>query len=124
MTRSGEGVLTLLNEESGYFHQVPEWSLNRAKVGAARAKLSLIGRIDTSARIHSGSRRFGHGATNRFATIANTASPNRSAPRTDTACANQPSNPGRSHPRHHARPPTETIVDPVVVNPIHHEDVT
>ena len=59
MTRSGEGVmteqltlpdelvLTLLNEESGYFRQVPGWSLNCAVVGSALAELSLIGRIDT-----------------------------------------------------------------------------
>ncbi|MYH88568.1 MAG: hypothetical protein F4125_08350, partial [Acidimicrobiaceae bacterium] len=59
MTRSGHGVmteqltlpdelvLTLLNEESGYFRQVPGWSLNCAVVGSALAELSLIGRIDT-----------------------------------------------------------------------------
>ncbi len=59
MTRSGEGlttkqltlpdelVLTLLNEESGYFRQVPGWSLNCTVVGSALAELSLIGRIDT-----------------------------------------------------------------------------
>ena len=37
----------LLNEESGYFRQVPGWNLNCAIVGAALAELSLIGRIDT-----------------------------------------------------------------------------
>ena len=37
----------LLNEESGYFRQVPGWNLNCAVVGAALAELSLIGRIDT-----------------------------------------------------------------------------
>ena len=42
-----ELVLTLLNEESGYFRQVPGWSLNCAVVGAALAELSLISRIDT-----------------------------------------------------------------------------
>ena len=59
MTRAGHGVmteqltlpdelvLTLLNEESGYFRQVPGWSLNCAVVGSALAELSLIGRIDT-----------------------------------------------------------------------------
>ena len=51
MTRSltlvDELVLTLLNEESGYFRQVPGWSLNCAVVGAALAELSLISRIDT-----------------------------------------------------------------------------
>ena len=42
-----ELVLMLLNEESGYFYQVPGWNLNCAMVGAALAELSLIGRIDT-----------------------------------------------------------------------------
>ena len=37
----------LLNEESGYFHQVPGWNLNCAVVGAALAELSLMSRIDT-----------------------------------------------------------------------------
>ncbi len=51
MTRSltliDELVLTLLNEESGYFRQVPGWNLNCAIVGAALAELSLMSRIDT-----------------------------------------------------------------------------
>ncbi len=51
MTRSltliDELVLTLLNEESGYFRQVPGWNLNCAVVGAALAELSLMSRIDT-----------------------------------------------------------------------------
>ena len=42
-----ELVLMLLNEESGYFRQVPGWDLNCAVVGAVLAELSLIGRIDT-----------------------------------------------------------------------------
>ena len=42
-----ELVLMLLSEESGYFHQVPGWSLNCAVVGAALAELSLQARIDT-----------------------------------------------------------------------------
>lgn len=42
-----ELLLALLNEESGYFHQVPGWNLNCAIAGAALADLSLIGRIDT-----------------------------------------------------------------------------
>ena len=42
-----EFVLTLLNEESGYFRQVPGWDLNCAVVGAVLAELSLISRIDT-----------------------------------------------------------------------------
>lgn len=37
----------LLNEESGYFRQVPGWNLNCAIVGAGLAELSLMGRIDT-----------------------------------------------------------------------------
>ena len=37
----------LLNEENGYFHQVPGWALNCAIVGAALAELSLQSRIDT-----------------------------------------------------------------------------
>lgn len=47
LTLPDELVLTLLNEDSGYFRQVPGWSLNCAVVGAALAELSLIGRIDT-----------------------------------------------------------------------------
>ncbi|MCY3567345.1 MAG: cytochrome P450 [Chloroflexi bacterium] len=42
-----ELILLLLNEESGYFRQVPGWNLNCAVVGAALAELSLLGRIDT-----------------------------------------------------------------------------
>ena len=42
-----ELLLLLLNDESGYFHQVPGWSLNCAVAGAALAELSLQGRIDT-----------------------------------------------------------------------------
>ena len=42
-----ELILMLLNEETGYFHQVPGWDLNCAFVGAALAELSLISRIDT-----------------------------------------------------------------------------
>ena len=41
-----ELVLMLLNEETGYFHQVPGWHLNCAVVGAVLAELSLISRID------------------------------------------------------------------------------
>ena len=37
----------LLNEENGYFHQVPGWQLNCAVIGAVLAELSLLGRIDT-----------------------------------------------------------------------------
>ena len=37
----------LLNEESGYFHQVPGWDLNCAIAGAVLADLSLLARIDT-----------------------------------------------------------------------------
>ena len=42
-----ELILTLLNEESGYFHQVPGWDLNCAVVGSIIAELSLMSRIDT-----------------------------------------------------------------------------
>ena len=42
-----ELILMLLNEENGYFHQVPGWTLNCAIVGAVLAELSLISRIDT-----------------------------------------------------------------------------
>ena len=47
LTLPEELVLMLLNEESGYFHQVPGWSLNCAVAGAVLAELSLISRIDT-----------------------------------------------------------------------------
>ena len=42
-----ELVLVLLNEQNGYFHQVPGWNLNCAIVGAVLAELSLRSRIDT-----------------------------------------------------------------------------
>ncbi len=42
-----ELILMLINEESGYFHQVPGWDLNCAIVGAVLAELSLQSRIDT-----------------------------------------------------------------------------
>ncbi len=42
-----ELILMLLNEETGYFHQVPGWDLNCAVVGAALAELSSMSRIDT-----------------------------------------------------------------------------
>ncbi len=42
-----ELILMLLNEENGYFHQVPGWDLNCAVVGAVLAELSLLSRIDT-----------------------------------------------------------------------------
>ena len=47
LTLIDELVLTLLNEESGYFRQVPGWNLHCAIVGAALAELSLVARIDT-----------------------------------------------------------------------------
>ena len=40
-------VLLLLNEENGYFHQVPGWDLNCAVTGAVLAELSIQNRIDT-----------------------------------------------------------------------------
>ena len=42
-----ELILMLLNEENGYFHQVPGWRLNCAVIGGVLAELSLLGRIDT-----------------------------------------------------------------------------
>jgi len=42
-----ELVLTLLNEESGYFRQVPGWNLNCAVIGGVLGELSLLSRIDT-----------------------------------------------------------------------------
>ena len=42
-----ELLLALLDEERGYFRQVPGWNLNCAIVGAALGELSLLGRIDT-----------------------------------------------------------------------------
>ncbi len=47
LTLVDEFLLTLLNEEAGYFHQVPGWDLNCAVVGAALGDLSLRSRIDT-----------------------------------------------------------------------------
>ncbi len=47
LTLPEELILMLLNEESGYFRQVPGRDLNCAIVGAALAELSLISRIDT-----------------------------------------------------------------------------
>ena len=37
----------LLNEETGYFRQIPGWNLNCAAIGAVIAELSLVSRIDT-----------------------------------------------------------------------------
>ncbi len=47
LTLPEELILMLLNEENGYFHQVPGWDLNCAIVGAALAELFLLSRIDT-----------------------------------------------------------------------------
>ncbi len=47
LTLPDELVLTLLNEESGYFRQVSGWKLNCAVVGSVLAELSLIDRVDT-----------------------------------------------------------------------------
>ncbi len=47
LTLTQELILMLLNEETGYFHQVPGWDLNCAVVGAVLAELSLRNRIDT-----------------------------------------------------------------------------
>lgn len=42
-----ELIMMLLNEDSGYFHQVPGLSLNCAVAGAVLAELSFLSRIDT-----------------------------------------------------------------------------
>ena len=42
-----EFIMTILNEEAGYFHQVEGWTLNCATIGAVLADLSLRSRIDT-----------------------------------------------------------------------------
>ena len=42
-----ELILLLLNEEDGYFHQVPGWKLDCVVMGSVLAELSLMGRIDT-----------------------------------------------------------------------------
>ena len=42
-----EFILMLLNEESGYFYQIPAQKMNCAIIGAALAELSLLLRIDT-----------------------------------------------------------------------------
>ncbi len=42
-----ELILMLLNEQTGYFHQVAGWALNCAVAGAVLAELSLRSRIDT-----------------------------------------------------------------------------
>ena len=47
LTLTQDLILMLLNEESGYFHQVPGWDLNCAVVSAVLAELSLRSRIDT-----------------------------------------------------------------------------
>ena len=47
LTLPSELILMLLNEESGYFHQVPGWDLNCAVAGSVLAELSLLSRIDT-----------------------------------------------------------------------------
>ena len=47
LTLPEELILMLLNEDNGYFHQVPGWDLNCAVVGAVLAELSLLSRIDT-----------------------------------------------------------------------------
>jgi cytochrome P450 len=40
-------ILMLLNEESGFFHQVPGWALSCTLAGAAIAQLSLLSRLDS-----------------------------------------------------------------------------
>ena len=47
LTLPEELILMLLNEDNGYFHQVPGWDLNCAVAGAVLAELSLLSRVDT-----------------------------------------------------------------------------
>ena len=47
LTLLDELMLMLLNEQNGYFHQIPGWELNCAVTGAAIAELSFQARIDT-----------------------------------------------------------------------------
>ncbi len=42
-----ELILMLLNDQTGYFHQVPGWRLHCTVAGAVLAELSLLSRIDT-----------------------------------------------------------------------------
>ena len=42
-----ELMLMLLNDQNGYFHQIPGWALNCTVTGAAIAELSFQSRIDT-----------------------------------------------------------------------------
>jgi cytochrome P450 len=42
-----EFILTILNEQTGYFHQVEGWTLNCATIGAVLADLSLKSHVDT-----------------------------------------------------------------------------
>lgn len=46
LTIPQEFIITILNEQTGYFHQVEGWTLNRAIIGAVLADLSLRARID------------------------------------------------------------------------------
>ena len=47
LTLPDELALMLLNQESGYFHQVPGWAMHCAFMGAVLAELSFQMRIDT-----------------------------------------------------------------------------
>ena len=47
LTLPQELILMLLNEETGYFHQIAGWDLNCAIAGAVLGELSLQSRIDT-----------------------------------------------------------------------------
>ena len=46
LTIPQEFIITILNEQTGYFHQVEGWSLSCAIIGAVLADLSLRARID------------------------------------------------------------------------------
>ena len=47
LSLTDELILMLLNEENGYFHQVPGWDLHCAVTGGVLAELSFLSRIDT-----------------------------------------------------------------------------
>ncbi len=47
LTVPQEFILLILNEQTGYFHQIPGWTLNCAVIGAVLADLSMRSSIDT-----------------------------------------------------------------------------
>ncbi len=47
LTVPEEFILLILNEQTGYFHQIPGWTLNCAIIGAVLAELAMRSSIDT-----------------------------------------------------------------------------